>query len=106
MNQEDLKLICKAIKSGKCLAFLGSGACIAFTNHNKEVVFSFYIYPKGNIDRPDLKKSSRVELLDNLALRAILESEPFPAFPREIESSNLNISIHFKYIPEKNKHDS
>ncbi|MCH7754964.1 hypothetical protein IH970_07555 [candidate division KSB1 bacterium] len=38
MNQEDLKLICKAIKSGKCLAFLGSGACIAFTNHNKEVV--------------------------------------------------------------------
>ncbi|GJL79554.1 MAG: hypothetical protein NPINA01_25430 [Nitrospinaceae bacterium] len=71
--------------------------------HNKEVVFSFYIYPKGNIDRPELKRSSRVELLDNLALRAILESEPFPPFPKEIDSSNLNISIHFKYIPEKGR---
>jgi len=69
--------------------------------HDKEVVFSFYIYPKGNIDRPELKKGSKVELLDNLALRAILASEPFPPFPKEIDSSNLNISIHFKYIPEK-----
>lgn len=73
-------------------------------NHNKEVVFSFYVYPKGNIDRPELKMSSRVELLDNLALRAILESEPFPSFPKDINASNLNISIHFKYIPEKNRH--
>ena len=70
-------------------------------NHNKEVIFSFFIYPKGNIDRPELLKSSRVKLLDNLALRAILHSEPFPPFPKEIESQNLNISIHFKYVPEK-----
>ncbi len=75
-------------------------------DHNKLVVFSINIYRKGNIDRPELQQSSRVELLDNLALRAILESEPFPAFPKEINSSNLSISIHFKYIPEKNRHDS
>jgi TonB family protein len=72
-------------------------------DHNKRVVISFNIYPKGNIDRPDLKESSRVELLDSLALRAINESEPFPKFPESLESSNLNISIHFKYIQEKNK---
>ncbi len=72
-------------------------------NHDKRVVISFNIYPKGNIDRPDLQESSHVELLDNLALRAIRESEPFPVFPESLESSNLNISIHFKYIQEKNK---
>ena len=68
---------------------------------DNKVVVSFYIYPKGNIDRPNLKKSSKVELLDNLALRAILKSEPFPPFPKEIKSSNLNISITFKYTSEK-----
>jgi TonB family protein len=72
-------------------------------NHDKRVVISFNIYPKGNIDRPDLEETSHVELLDNLALRAIRESEPFPEFPESLESSNLNISIHFKYIQEKNK---
>lgn len=68
--------------------------------HNKEVIYSFYIYPKGNIDRPELKMGSKVKLLDSLALRAILTSEPFPPFPIEIKSSNLNISIHFKYISD------
>lgn len=72
-------------------------------DHNKKVVISFNIYPRGNIDRPDLKKSSQVDLLDDLALRAIRESEPFPKFPESLKSSNLNINIHFKYIPEKNK---
>lgn len=70
-------------------------------NPNKDAVFSFYIYSKGNIDRPELRKSSNVKLLDNLALRAILKSEPFPPFPKELNSSNLNISIQFKYTPKK-----
>lgn len=71
--------------------------------YNNEVIYSFNIYPKGNIDRLDLKKSSRVELLDSLALRAIRESEPFPEFPKSLDFQNLNINIHFKYIPEKTK---
>jgi len=75
-------------------------------DYNKMVVISFNIYSQGNIDRPDLKESSHVELLDSLAMRAIRESEPFPKFPESLKSSNLNISIHFKYIPEKTKHDS
>lgn len=72
-------------------------------DHNKKVLISFNIFPQGNIDRPDLIESSRVELLDSLALRAIRESEPFPKFPESLKSSNLYISIHFKYIQEKNK---
>jgi TonB family protein len=72
-------------------------------DHNKRVIISFNIYPKGNIDRPDLQESSRVELLDNLAMRAIRESQPFPKFPETLDYKNLNISIHFKYIQEKNK---
>ncbi len=69
--------------------------------YNKEVIVSFYIYGKGNIDKPSLKQSSGVEMLDSLAVRAIMESEPFPPFPEDLKYSNLNISIHFKYVPEK-----
>lgn len=71
--------------------------------YSKEVVYSFNIYQKGNIDRLDLKKSSQVDFVDKLALRAIRDSEPFPKFPESLNFQNLNISIHFKFIPEKNK---
>jgi len=70
--------------------------------YSKEVIASFYIYRKGNIDRPSLKQSSGVEMLDSLAIRAIMESEPFPEFPEGLNNSNLNVTINFKYIPEKN----
>ncbi|MCP5109033.1 MAG: SIR2 family protein [bacterium] len=38
MKKEDLDLIINAVESGKCLAFLGAGACTPFTNNKKEVV--------------------------------------------------------------------
>lgn len=38
MQEQDLKLIFNAIKSGKCLAFLGAGACTAFRKPNGEDV--------------------------------------------------------------------
>lgn len=69
--------------------------------HNKEVLVSFFLFPKGNIDKPILKRSSGVDQLDSLAIRAILDSEPFPTFPQELKFSNLNITINFKYVPEK-----
>ena len=69
--------------------------------HDKEAVVSFYLFPNGNIDKPILKKSSGVEQLDSLAIRAILDSEPFSKFPKELKFSNLNIIINFKYVPEK-----
>lgn len=36
MEQDDLKLIFTAIESGKCLAFLGAGACMTYRTIDKE----------------------------------------------------------------------
>ncbi|MFQ5483519.1 MAG: TonB family protein, partial [Nitrospinaceae bacterium] len=65
--------------------------------HN-EVKVSFYIFPGGNIDKPELVASSKQEVLDNLALRAVQDSEPFSAFPSELKEPNLHIIIHFRYV--------
>ncbi len=37
MEKEDLKLIINAIEGGKCLAFLGAGACTSFKKNEEEV---------------------------------------------------------------------
>jgi len=63
-------------------------------------VVSFYIFPGGNIDKPIVKKSSGVEALDTLAVRAVLDSAPFPKFPEELKMSNLHVNIYFKYVPK------
>ena len=68
--------------------------------HNQETVVSFFIFPHGNVDKPFVKKSSGVEALDTLAVRAVLDSVPFPEFPQELKISNLNINIYFKYVPK------
>jgi len=68
--------------------------------HSKEAIISFRIFPKGNIDKPFIKQSSGVEALDTLALRAVLDSLPFPRFPKELKMSNLFLSIYFKYVPK------
>ncbi len=38
MNEETLNLIIETIRSGRCLAFLGAGACTPFVNKDGEVV--------------------------------------------------------------------
>ena len=68
--------------------------------HSKEAIISFRIFPKGNIDKPIIKKSSGVEILDTLAVRAVQDSVPFPEFPKELKKSNLLLSIYFKYVPK------
>ena len=68
--------------------------------HSKEAIISFHIYTKGNIDKPFIKQSSGVEALDTLAVRAVLDSVPFPHFPKELKMSNLFLSIYFKYVPK------
>ncbi len=68
--------------------------------NNKEVVVLLTIYSRGNIDRPVIDNSSGVDILDTLAVRAVMEAEPFPPFPEELKYPNLNITIHFKYVPE------
>jgi TonB family protein len=68
--------------------------------HSKEAIISFHIFSKGNIDKPFIKQSSGVEALDTLAVRAVLDSVPFPQFPKELKMSNLFLSIYFKYVPK------
>lgn len=68
--------------------------------HSKEAIISFHIFPKGNIDKPFIKQSSGVEALDTLAVRAVLDSVPFPHFPKELKMYNLFLSIYFKYVPK------
>ncbi|MBI4389976.1 MAG: TonB C-terminal domain-containing protein [Nitrospinae bacterium] len=65
--------------------------------HN-EVVVSFFIFPQGNIGKPFADNSSGEDQLDTLAIRAILDSEPFPKFPAELKEPNLHITIRFKYV--------
>jgi hypothetical protein len=68
--------------------------------HNQETIVSFYIFSGGNIDKPFVKQSSKVDALDTLAVRAILDSVPFPEFPKELKLSNLHVNIYFKYVPK------
>ena len=70
--------------------------------HSQETVVSFSIFSYGNIDKPFVKKSSGAEALDTLAVRAVLDSAPFPEFPKELKMSNLNINIYFKYVSKDN----
>ena len=66
----------------------------------KDVVVSFSIFPKGNIDNPVIRESTGDKTLDAIAVSAILSSVPFPTLPDELLRPNLKISIVFKYVPE------
>lgn len=65
-----------------------------------EVLISFYIYPKGNIDEPVVQKHSTQPPLDGLAVRAILEARPFDTFPEDLKEANLHVTIRFKYVSQ------
>lgn len=65
---------------------------------SKEVHVSFFLYSQGNIGKPFIEKSSGNEKLDSLAVRAIIDSDPFPAFPPDLKEPSLHMTIRFKYI--------
>jgi len=66
----------------------------------KDVIVSFSIFPKGNINNPVILESTGDKTLDAIAVSAILSSVPFPILPPELLRPNLKISIVFKYVPE------
>ena len=68
----------------------------------EDVVVSFTIFSKGNIDVPEIHKSTGDKNLDSIAVRAIIDSVPLPELPKALNRSNLKISIIFKYVSEKN----
>lgn len=63
----------------------------------KEVYVSFFIFSQGNIGKPFIEKSSGIEQLDSLAVRAILDSDPLPKFPPDMKEPSLHMTIHFEY---------
>ena len=67
----------------------------------KDVVVSFVIFSKGNIDNPAVRESTGDKNLDSIAVRAILDSVPFPTLPEELHRPNLPVNIVFRYVPEK-----
>lgn len=67
---------------------------------HSQVQATVVLYPSGNIELPQLVQSSGSVTLDNLALRAISASEPFPPFPRELKEPNLKITLYFSYVIE------
>ena len=69
--------------------------------HDNDLLVSFTIFSKGNIKNPAIRKSSGDKNLDSIAVRAILDSVPFLALPKELHRSNLKINIVFNYVPEK-----
>ena len=69
--------------------------------HDNDLLVSFTIFSKGNINNPTIRKSAGDKNLDSIAVRAILSSVPFPALPKELHRSNLKINIVFNYVPEK-----
>ena len=67
----------------------------------KKVVVAFTVFRKGNIDKPVIRESAGDENLDSIAVRAILDSVPFPPLPEELRRPNLRVSIVFKYVSEE-----
>ncbi len=70
-------------------------------SEDRSVQVSFYIYVKGNIDKPRLIKSSGNRHLDSLAIQAILDAEPLPPFPEGLDMANMHLTLNFTYKPEK-----
>jgi len=66
-----------------------------------DVKVSFTIFSRGNINNPTVSKGTGDKHLDSIAVRAIMDSVPFPVLPKNLHRSNLKISIIFKYVPEK-----
>ena len=68
--------------------------------HDNDLLVSFTIFSKGNIKNPAIRKSSGDKSLDSIAVRAIINSAPFPELPEELHRPNLKVIINFKYVPE------
>jgi len=62
------------------------------------VKVSFFIFRAGNINQPKLVVSSGDDQLDKLALQAVKDSAPFPAFPSALKEPNLHLTLNFKYV--------
>ena len=68
--------------------------------HDNDLLVAFTIFSKGNITVPVIRKSAGDKNLDSIAVRAIIDSAPFPELPEDLHRPNLKLTINFKYVPE------
>ena len=63
----------------------------------------FLLHSNGKIERVEIIKSSQIPLLDEAAVRAVREGNPFPPFPESISQDSmvievtLNFELHGRY---------
>ena len=71
--------------------------------HEEEILVAFFIFSGGNIGKPQLQNSSGIERLDAMAIKAVLDSAPFPEFEKNLmdylKEPNLHIKMRFKLTP-------
>jgi len=67
------------------------------TETNKKTIVSFNILRAGAIVHQKIEKSSGNHALDNLALRAVKNSNPLPPLPQEYREPYLRVFIDFNY---------
>ncbi|RMF83720.1 MAG: TonB C-terminal domain-containing protein [Nitrospinota bacterium] len=61
----------------------------------KKVVIAFQIQRDGHIQAPVVEESSGNTLLDQTALRAVIDADPFPPLPLEFGEDYLQ--VHFAF---------
>ncbi|MBI2877130.1 MAG: cell envelope integrity protein TolA [Candidatus Tectomicrobia bacterium] len=66
----------------------------------KRVVVAFRILKDGRISHPQVEKASGISFLDQSALRAVLESQPFPPLPSEFNEEFLGVHFGFEYVDQ------
>ena len=64
----------------------------------KAVVVHFRILRDGSVLKPTIEKSSGIDLLDQSALRAVLDAAPLPPLPDLYD--NPWLGIHLRFVPK------
>lgn len=66
----------------------------------KRVVVAFKILKDGHIDGLQVEKPSGISFLDQSALRAVFNAQPFPPLPGDFNQESLGVHFDFAYVDE------
>jgi periplasmic protein TonB len=70
------------------------------TRHDGLVKVKFTINASGNISDIYVLKSSGISKLDNLALKSVKRSAPFPPIPQELELNSITFTVPVRIEPK------
>lgn len=66
----------------------------------KRVVVTFKILKDGRISDLQVEKPSGISFLDQSALRAVFNAQPFPPLPSDFNQESLGVHFGFEYVGE------